>query len=409
MDKGRFQPFLIVIFVMLLVVGSYFLVKRILYAHNIIQAQKFENSNDFMEAINIYRKELASDPENIDLYARLGRLYLRIGEEKKAKEVFIKGLYYQPEKYSFLVNVGLICFRENDFGSAENYFKKALSVKPRDASVHFYLARTFHEEGKGKHAEEEYNKALEYGFKRSRVYFNMAYLYEYTLKDYEKALEYYEKYVSSNGEQKELCQKKITNLRLWVKGQMLEDAGDYEKAIAEYMKALEKEPKSIELLTRIGRVYRKCNKFPEAEKVYVQALNMKKDDYYLLNNLGSLYFSINRLKDARDCWQSAIKVEPVLPNAHFNMAVLYEKEGKRSESEKEYMLALKYGYDASTVFLHLGQLYQKYFNDREKAIHYYQKYVKTGGPNLDEVRKIIDLLQSDSSQEKKNNTGLNNS
>lgn len=394
MNREKITPFLIGALVILVVAGGYFLVRRVLYAHDIIQAQKYEEKREYLEAIKIYRKVLSLNPENIELYKWLGNVYLRIGEEEKAKEIFVRGLAVQPDNYFFLVKAGLISFRQNDFSPAERYFARALSKKPREGALHFYLARTYHEEAKGKLAEDEYKRALECGFNLQRTYTNLAYLYEFTLRDYEQALEYYEKLVSS-GSKDEAVLKRIQNLKVWIEGQRLEDAGEFEKAIIAYEHALEKEPGSIELYTRLGRVYRKCNKFPEAERTYLKALYMKKDDYYILNNLGSLYMSLNRIEDARACWLSAIKVQPTLPNAHFNMAVLLEKENKRAESLKEYRLALKYGYDPISVYLSLGNLYEQNPDDRKRAIECYRKYIESGGPQKDMMEEKIKSLSTD--------------
>lgn len=390
--KNAIRPFIYALIGLILVTGGYFLSKRIIYAQHIIQARKCEESRDYLEAIRIYRHELESNPDNIELYALIGNLYLKIGEEKKAKGIFMKGLEIQPGNFTFLNNVGILSFNEKDFKSAESHFKKALGQKPKDPSIHFYLARTLQEEKCGAAAEAEYRLALQYGYDKARVNYNLAFLYEYTLGNYEKALESYELYASGNGAQKESVEKKIENLRLWVEGQKFEDAGDLDKAITEYKKALEKEPKSMELLTRLGRVYRKSNKFPEAERTYIRALEIKPDDYYILNNLGSLYFSIDRLEDARDCWEQAIKAQPALPNAHFNMAILYEKKNKKEEAAKEYLLSLKYGYDSSTVYLHLGMLYES--SDRAKAIEYYRKYISMNGPEKAGIARRIEALSN---------------
>ncbi len=292
------------------------------------------------------------------------------------------------------MNAGVLYFNDHKFDVAEGYLKKAATLKPRDANAHFYLARSLHEQKKALPAEASYRKALETGYDKGSVCYNLGYLYEYEVKDYEKALENYKEYLATGGVYRDQVQKKVDSLDLWVTGQKYEDAGDYKKAQEEYEKALAKEPHSLELYTRLGRTYRKNNKFAEAERVYLRALDQFHDDYYVLNNLGSLYFSIERLDDAEGCWNAAIRVKPNHPSAHFNIAVLLEKRNKPKEAEKEYLAALKHGYEKGPIYLHLAELYENALGDNIKALGCYEKIMGMGTADKESVQKKIERLKT---------------
>ncbi|RME91643.1 MAG: tetratricopeptide repeat protein, partial [Candidatus Hydrogenedentota bacterium] len=45
---------------------------------------------------------------------------------------------------------------------------------------------------------------------------------------------------------------------------------------------------------------------------------------------------------AKKYFQKAIKIKPSHANAHFNLALLYEKQGDRSSAIKHYKEALRY-------------------------------------------------------------------
>jgi len=390
----RIRPFIYFIIVLLIALGGYFFVKRLIYARHMIQAEKAMESRDYLEAIKLYLKELERTPDDFGLHMKLGKIYMKIGEKKKARDIYSRALLIQPDNFDILRKTGVLNIEFNDMKPAELVLKRAVTVNPRDPSVHFFLARVYHEQLKGPEAEKEYLKALECGYDKSRIYYNLAFLYEYTLENYEKALISYQNYLTTGGNKKEIAEKKVKNLKLWVEGQKLEDRGDYKKAIAEYEKALAKEPTSIELLTRIGRAYRKNNDFAKAEEIYLKALYLHKDDYYILNNLGNVYFTIERYDDAEGCWINAINVKPKHPSAHYNMASLYERRGKFPEAAKEYEKAYEYGYDEPTVLMHLATLYEGALKKPGKALEWYRKYVEAGGPQKEKVQKKIDSMNA---------------
>ncbi|MHC9544802.1 MAG: tetratricopeptide repeat protein [Vulcanimicrobiota bacterium] len=390
----RIRPFIYVVLVLLVALGGYFFVKRLIYARHMIQAEKAMESRDYLEAIKFYQKELEVTPDDFDLHMKLGKIYMKIGEKKKARDIYSRALLLQPDNFEILKKTGVLNIEFNDMKPAELVLKRAVTVNPRDASAHFFLARVYHEQLKGPEAEKEYLKALECGYDKSRVYYNLGFLYEYNLENYEKALFSYQNYLTAGGDKKEIAEKKVRNLKLWVEGQKLEDRGEYKKAISEYEKALAKEPTSIELLTRIGRAYRKNNDFAKAEEIYLKALYLHKDDYYILNNLGNVYFTIERYDDAEGCWINAIKVKPKHPSAHYNMAALYERKGKFQEASKEYEKAYEYGYDEPTVLMHLAVIYEGALKNPGKALEWYRKYAEAGGPEKDKVQKKIDSMNA---------------
>ncbi|MDQ7821801.1 MAG: tetratricopeptide repeat protein [Candidatus Eremiobacteraeota bacterium] len=396
----KLRPFLQVLALILVLTLVYFVVMRILYARNIIEAQRLESQGSYIEAVKLYQEALARDPGNFEIYERIGKIYLRTGDTKKAWDIFARGLALKPRDFPFLMQAGAMSFSEKNYKAAEHYFSRAASIRPQDGAVHFYLARSLHEQHKYREAEKEYQAALHAGFDRKRAAYHLAVLSEHAFREYDKALEQYRIYLASGGEGNEMALKKVQTLELWVKGQKLEDEGKFDLAVKEYESALERDPRSLEVLTRLGRAYRKNNKFPEAEKTYIRALSLYNNNYYLLNNLGSVYFTIDRLNDAESCWRDAIAAKPGAPNAHFNMAMLLEKRNKPKEAEQEYLLSLKYGYDEQSVCLALAPLYEGPLNDREKALECYRKCLSIRGPGNDEIKKRIEKLTAPGREKK---------
>ena len=73
---------------------------------------------------------------------------------------------------------------------------------------------------------------------------------------------------------------------------------------------------------------------------------------------------------------------------HYNMGVVYAKEGRFREAEAEYLKALRIDPNDAAVHYNLAILYDDEFNDKEKAAMHYRKYLKLnpGAPDADAVK-----------------------
>jgi len=81
---------------------------------------------------------------------------------------------------------------------------------------------------------------------------------------------------------------------------------------------------------------------------------------------------------------------------HYNMAVVYAKEGRARDAEMEYLKALRLDPGDADVHYNLGILYEDALQDPRKASVHYRRYLmlKPAAPDADQVRTW--LLQIDS-------------
>jgi len=73
---------------------------------------------------------------------------------------------------------------------------------------------------------------------------------------------------------------------------------------------------------------------------------------------------------------------------HYNMALVYAKEGKFREAEREYLRALRLDPTDSESHYNLGILYDDQFNDKRRAAMHYRRYLKLNpnGQDADAVK-----------------------
>jgi tetratricopeptide (TPR) repeat protein len=93
------------------------------------------------------------------------------------------------------------------------------------------------------------------------------------------------------------------------------------------------------------------------------------DDAHLNLFMGKLYGAEHKIDDALPYYQAALKLNPKLAEAHFDLGVLYEQQGKKTEARKSYEQALA----ISSTPKYRDNLAYWYFKQRnyEKAIALY--------------------------------------
>ncbi|MDO8662306.1 MAG: tetratricopeptide repeat protein [Candidatus Omnitrophota bacterium] len=117
---------------------------------------------------------------------------------------------------------------------------------------------------------------------------------------------------------------------------------DLRKAILEYKRALEIEPKLIEARSNLANAYFKLGKFKDALSEYAQveksALREKAGE--LQNNIGCIYEVEGLLDEALDRYRLALRLDPALNFTHFNIARIYAAKAKFDLAAQEVIKSL---------------------------------------------------------------------
>lgn len=76
---------------------------------------------------------------------------------------------------------------------------------------------------------------------------------------------------------------------------------------------------------------------------------------------------------------------------HYNMAVVYARDGRPQDAEREYLRALEIDPSDAESHFNLGVLYEQSFKDKQKAARHYRKYLELcpGGEDVDTVRRWL--------------------
>jgi tetratricopeptide (TPR) repeat protein len=122
-------------------------------------------------------------PNDIDVYAHLGRLYrnisdIVIGSQEVSINNFKKALELEPDNPIYLNELGKLYFNKKLFPEARDYFISALKIMPELDEARLELAKTFTEDNQPEEALkilndlEIKNADIEILFEQGKIYFN---------------------------------------------------------------------------------------------------------------------------------------------------------------------------------------------------------------------------------------------
>jgi tetratricopeptide (TPR) repeat protein len=107
---------------------------------------------------------------------------------------------------------------------------------------------------------------------------------------------------------------------------------DTKAAIAAYTQAIRADPERVDARINLGRLLHESRRLNEAERVYVDGIETCGPDPVLLFNLAALLDDRGRRTSAVEVYEAALRVDPTLADAHYNVSLIYEALGKPREA-----------------------------------------------------------------------------
>ncbi len=121
-----------------------------------------------------------------------------------------------------------------------------------------------------------------------------------------------------------------------LRGGILAARGDYAAAIAELRAAVETDPAKPALRLDLAKVLSEAGDLPAAQREYEQALNVQADYGPALTGLGGVLARLGNYQAAENALARAIEIDPSDDQARFNLAQVYEREGRAPDALEEY-------------------------------------------------------------------------
>jgi serine/threonine protein kinase/tetratricopeptide (TPR) repeat protein len=149
-----------------------------------------------------------------------------------------------------------------------------------------------------------------------------------------------------------------------IAGLMKYDAGRYEQAIEEYLRAIELDPTNGDGYRRVGQAYQHNNQPEKALAAFHKAIEADPKQYRNHRDLGTFYYDRGDYEQAVKHFGKAVDLAADEPRIHFSLAAAHINLGQFGPAERELRLSLHLR--ETPVALHaLGSVLMYEGQDRE--------------------------------------------
>lgn len=97
------------------------------------------------EVVQDYERIIRDNPEFVPAYVAYGLLLNKVGENKRAADVFLKANKLDPGIAVVKNQLGNYCAEEGEFGEAMEYYLSAINLEPTEPLYHYQLGTLLHE------------------------------------------------------------------------------------------------------------------------------------------------------------------------------------------------------------------------------------------------------------------------
>jgi tetratricopeptide (TPR) repeat protein len=133
--------------------------------------------------------------------------------------------------------------------------------------------------------------------------------------------------------------------------------GEWDKAIAEYEKALALYPENTLAYWGLGQVYQAQARGEEAQAAYRRAIAVCPDNVLARISLAKIYAAEGRTEEAISQYREAIRLRPGYLASFEALGDFYWAQGKPDEAFRQYGKAIDFPSDTGDYHLALGDLY----------------------------------------------------
>lgn len=281
-------------------------------------AEAFNNrGNVFMElarldeALSSYEQALVHRPNYAEALINRGKCLVALKRRDEALASFDKALTINPHHAAALKERAHLLRDTSRLSEALDCYDRALTIAPDDAETHANRGLVLRNLKRFNEAFIAYDRALalkpdyvEAVVARGNVFYEMQ-CFEEALKEYERALTIRPDFAFGFNNH----------------GNALHALGRHSEALESYGRALRLKPDYTEAYNNRGNVLVELNRTEEALRDYDAAMTNKPFASALVNR-GSALRYLDRIDEALASFDQAIALEPQMPEAHWNKALL---------------------------------------------------------------------------------------
>ncbi len=174
-------------------------------------------------------------------------------------------------------------------------------------------------------------------------------------------------------------------------GVILAGRGQFDKAMANYWKALEIKPDYPQAYYNLGAALTECGRLDEAIVNYRKALEIKPDYAAAYNNLGTALAGRGQFDEAIIQYEKALEIRPNYTEARNNLGLSLAMRGRVDEAIAQYQKALELNPDFADAYNNLGNALAK-CGRLDEAIAQYEKVLEIKPDHAEAANNLGNLL-----------------
>ena len=253
-------------------------------------ALRLQTEGKYDEAIPIWEKVIAENPQDHVAPYNLALIYNERGDLVRARSLYEQSLLINPKNADAHTNLALVLLAQKELDSGLSHAKLATELAPQYPHFWYNLGLLHHHRREFSQSKENYQRAVDADPKFALAWYNL--------------------------------------------GKVDSAESDLVHAMADYQKALDANPKFWEANYNLARIYHRLGNFPQAMKFYNSSLELKPDHPDTLANIQQVKEFLAKQQEfhIRLSGSKAPAIE---------QAWEYHQNGLLSDAEENYLKAAK--------------------------------------------------------------------
>jgi len=289
-------------------------------------ALRLHQEGNLLEAGEIYREVLASEPDNVDALNLMGVVMQAAGDLELAADLIGRAAELAPDYFGPFANLGNVYQAAGRLEEALDSFRRALELNPDSAETVNNMASLFNQLGRHQEALKASEAALGIfpEFPAARLNLGNALA---ALGKVDQAIACYRQTIEADPESGDGW----FNL-----GNIYVDQEDWREAQAAFGKALALDPENPEKQYNLALSLLKCEEYGDAARYFREAIRNRPNYIDAQCNLASALQAQGQTAEAMQELRQALTAEPDSPDLHWNLALISLQHGDYEQGWREY-------------------------------------------------------------------------
>lgn len=345
-------------------------------------ALTLEEQGKTAEAEAAWKTYLKSHTGSPEPYAHIALLEARQEHYKEAIPLYRKALAMNPNVPGLRLNFGLALFKAGDMKAAIPEFVRSLKTTPADSPEAQRLNILI---GMAHYGLAEYAQAIPY-LKPATARDSQSLPLRLALahsclwsKQYQCVMDVYHEILELNSESAEADM---------IAGEALDEMKDSEGATKMFRAAIKANPKEANVHFGLGYLLWTQKNYPEAATELKAELENDPDHVQAMLYLADIDVKRNQPDNAKPLLERVVKLDPGLALAHLDLGILYSDGGLNDDALRELALAAKLDPNDVDVHWRLGRLYRTLGKKEEAKVEFDKASSLNKAANDDLLKKI---------------------